>query len=604
MCRLLLKLCLLMKPVVAFCLLLLLGHSFTAHAQQTTIGTLPPVITESSGLENFTGNDSLLWSHNDSGGQPDVYLFSLNGQLLQTIHVSNSANVDWEDLAQDYGQHLYIGDFGNNANNRTDLKILKIPLEGLPDTVAAEVIAYYYPDQTAFPPAGNSGRNFDMEAFFYHNDTLYLFSKNVFSLTNPGTGYTKMYALPATPGNYAAQLLDSLSTFFPVTAADISPSGKAAVLLCYTRMYVLYNFSGNQFLNGQHRLYNIQPIFPPKQTEAIAFKDCASVYITAEDGDLLVYDFSADFPPPIVQTGSSHVTICAGDTAQLFAWGGNSYAWQPQTGLILPQTAAPFAHPAQTTLYTCAAFNEIGCTDTAQVLVTVENCPDATPLTCKIWLEGAYQTGMPTMNTYLNSAGLLPLTQPFNRPPWNYNGPEGLSAPFVLPPEAVDWVLIEVRNTTSQTVVSRRAALLLNNGFVQDATQILQGTANPQTLLYGLNSGQNYYVAVQTRNHLAVNSSNALQLAPGTIVDFTLPQNVQSGEKALKFLGAAWAACAGDGNIDGVISFEDFNKYITGAGASGIYSDLDFNYDGMVNIADYQLYQNNVSRIGVPAIRH
>ncbi|OWY22590.1 hypothetical protein C7N43_01435 [Sphingobacteriales bacterium UPWRP_1] len=586
---------------IAVCLF---ASSFSVFAQQTTIGGLPAVITESSGLENFTGNDSLLWSHNDSGGQPDVYLFNLNGQLIHTIHVNNYANSDWEDLAQDEAQNLYIGDFGNNANNRTDLKILKIPVAGLPDTVIAQVITYHYPDQTAFPPPTNSGRNFDMEAFFYHNDSLYLFSKNVFSLTSPGTGYTKLYTLPAIPGNHAAQLIDSLSTFFPVTAADIAPSGKAAVLLCYTRMYVLYNFSGNNFLNGQQQMYNITPLFPPKQTEAIVFRDCASVYITAEDGDLLVYDFSADFPPPAVQTGSNHVTICAGDTAQLFAWGASSYAWQPQTSLDLPNAANPFVYPAQTTLYTCTAYNQIGCTDTTQVLVTVENCPLATQITCKLWLEGAYNATSQNMNTYLNTAGLLPLSQPFNRPPWNYAGPEGLSAPFILPPDVTDWVLVEIRNATTMQVVSRRAALLLSNGFLHDAALVQQGTGNPGVLLYGLNSADSYYISVQTRNHLALNSAVSQQLTTGTPADFTLPANVQSGTKALKLLGTNWAACAGDGNIDGIISFEDFNRYATEQGTSGTYSDLDFNYDGVVNIADYQLYQANVSRIGVPEIRH
>jgi hypothetical protein len=90
----------------------------TAYAQAT--GFIPSAgvnlntaLTESSGLEYCRGK---LWSHNDSGGQPQIYSIDpATGAILQTITLKGITNVDWEDLTAD-GYYLYIGDVGNNAN--------------------------------------------------------------------------------------------------------------------------------------------------------------------------------------------------------------------------------------------------------------------------------------------------------------------------------------------------------------------------------------------------------------------------------------------------------------------------------------------------------
>lgn len=591
-------------PVLLWLGLLLAFSGSPLYAQQSLIGTLPAVINESSGLETYAPNTALLWSHNDSGGQPHLYLFNTsNAQLIHTLQVTNFPNIDWEDLAQDKEGNMFIGDFGNNANNRTDLSILKVNVNELPETAPASSIYFNYPDQTAFPPPPTA-RNFDMEAMIYHNDSLYLFSKNILNFSTVGSGFTKLYTLPAVPGTYTAQLIDSLYTLFPVTAADIAPSGKAVALLCYSRLYILHSFSGNNFFNGLQQMYSITPLFPPKQTEAVVFKDCSSVYITAEDGDLLVYNFAATFPPPVAQVASASVTICAGDTAQLFASGGNSYEWQPSAGLDNPYSPTPLVSPAATTTYTLTAYNQIGCADTKQVTITVENCPLATTPAIKLWLEGAYNPSAGSMSAHLNAAQLLPLTQPFNRTPWNYAGAEGIASPYVLPANIVDWVLVEVRHAATQQVVGRRAALLRTDGFIMDINQVMQpNTTEPKLFLYGLISNQPYLISVKTRNHIAAITANPALIANTSVFNFTQPANVLAANQHLKQMGDNYALCTGDANVDGIISFADFNKLVAASGASGIYSDLDFNFDGMVNLTDFNLYQTNLSRIGVPVIR-
>jgi hypothetical protein len=245
--------------------------------------TLPDTLNETSGLA-ITNRNS-IWSHNDSGGKPELYNFDTLGNLLRIVQISNATNHDWEDLAQDPAGNIYIGDFGNNSNDRTNLRIYKIPdpnaISG--NAVAAGKINFTYPDQQAFPPPP-ALQNFDMEAMIAYDNYLYLFSKN---RTNPYTGYTKLYRLPNTPGTHVATLIDSFYTGGApdftsfITAADISPDGTELILLSSGMCWLFTDFTGDNFFAGTARKFQFN-LFTQK--EAVSFVNNNEIYITDEYG--------------------------------------------------------------------------------------------------------------------------------------------------------------------------------------------------------------------------------------------------------------------------------------------------------------------------------
>ncbi|MBN2174518.1 MAG: hypothetical protein JW731_10310, partial [Bacteroidales bacterium] len=59
----------------------------------------------------------------------------------------------------------------------------------------------------------------------------------------------------------------------------------------------------------------------------------------------------------------------------------------------------------------------------------------------QVFLEGPYNGS--GMDTWLNDASKIPLTQPYNTSPWNYGGGESVAA---IPSNVVDWILIELRD--------------------------------------------------------------------------------------------------------------------------------------------------------------
>jgi hypothetical protein len=224
------------------------------------ICSLPKHVKEASGLAVTAKGH--YWTHND-GGVPILYCLDSTGSVIKTVQL-NHPNSGWEDLAVDKAGNLLVGAFGNNKNDKQNLKIYRIPN---PDKIAekvinAEIIKYTYSDQSSFPPPP-AQRNFDMDAFVALGENLYLFSKN---RTSPFTGYSKIYRLNNTPGEQIAILTDSLYLGKGpmmdcwVTGAAVSPDEKTLVLLSHRCLWVLTNFDDGKFSAGQLRRVDLDHI--------------------------------------------------------------------------------------------------------------------------------------------------------------------------------------------------------------------------------------------------------------------------------------------------------------------------------------------------------
>lgn len=270
---------------------------YSVKAQELTLlQKLPNELRENSGMANY--GDSIFYFHNDSGHPNDIYRYHKKSKTLEKFTVPEAINVDWEEMAQDSDGNLYIGDFGNNANSRKDLKIYKInnPEKHSLNNYNVEVIRFSYARQREFAPSKNE-RHYDMEAMFWFKDSLYLFSKN---RTEPYDGKCYMYVLPAKVGTYTLSPVDSF--LFPaqdyrlgwITAADISPDGKMIALLSSHKMHIFIgDFDQLSFFQGEYLEVDFNHL---SQKEAIVFKkDGSGVFITDEENqigpNLYAYNF-------------------------------------------------------------------------------------------------------------------------------------------------------------------------------------------------------------------------------------------------------------------------------------------------------------------------
>jgi hypothetical protein len=248
------------------------------HLKET--GKLPAHIKEASGLAIISHGK--LWTHNDDG-IPVLFCLDSAGNLIKTIHI-NSSNKGWEDLALDNHKNLYIGAFGNNKNDRDDLRILKIPN---PETVKTqliqpETIDFFYEDQYSFPPPPNA-RNFDADALIALDSSLYIFTKN---RTVPFSGFTKVYRLPNQSGSYKAILIDSIylggnaMMDYWITGADLSPDHSTLALLGHSSLWLISGFKGNKFSTGKITKLELGNY---SHKAGISFESNTEIYIVDEN---------------------------------------------------------------------------------------------------------------------------------------------------------------------------------------------------------------------------------------------------------------------------------------------------------------------------------
>ena len=243
------------------------------------IADLPKWLYESSGLVYYKNK---LITHNDGGNKAELYVLSEKGKHEHTISLKDVRNYDWEDLAMDEEGNLFVGDFGNNLNNRENLQIHMVKKGFLARSkVETETIHFTYEDQKSFPP-NESELYFDCEAFIVKDGKIFLFTK---CRTKPFTGLSKIYMLPAKAGNFEAKLLgqfqfcDKNWITCSVTAADYHAPSNTISILAYGRLYLIKNWRFNAFWKGDIESYKLPGY---KQREAICFRNEKSWFITDE----------------------------------------------------------------------------------------------------------------------------------------------------------------------------------------------------------------------------------------------------------------------------------------------------------------------------------
>jgi len=255
------------KSLLILTFILTLAFTSFGQLKLYKMAKLPKKLHETSGIV-FYDNKYIL-SINDSGNKSEIYVLDKKGTFIKTINVVDTKNYDWEDMSQDENGNIYIGDTGNNLNKREKLKIYIIKKGFInKNKVEPKKTTYWYEDQTDFPPK-KKDLNFDSEAFFYKDSCLYILTK---CRSKPFTGLSKIYKIPAEKGKYKAKLIGQFNfcntawQFCSVTSADYNPKTKVLSVLTYSKLYLISNFNGDKFWEGDIKVFNF-PIL--KQREAI-----------------------------------------------------------------------------------------------------------------------------------------------------------------------------------------------------------------------------------------------------------------------------------------------------------------------------------------------
>ena len=244
--------------------------------------SVDPKLKEISGIEFDKFNR--LWAINDGGDDPKLYRLNEDGSIAKEVLVTNAKNLDWEDMTQNDFGHFFLGDFGNNKQERKWLTIYKIenPIDIKGHTTEAEIIKFTYPELDGNPVTPDK-RNFDLEAFVAFGRHLYLFTKN---RTEPFDGITNVYKVGDHAANFDAELIDSFKTCTTmaklcwITSAALSPNRSKLVLLDSTSIWLFENFTEDKFFSGDVSIIDLGIV---TQKEAITFYDENTLIFTDEE---------------------------------------------------------------------------------------------------------------------------------------------------------------------------------------------------------------------------------------------------------------------------------------------------------------------------------
>lgn len=205
-------------------------------------------------------------------------------------------------------------------------------------------------------------------------------------------------------------------------------------------------------------------------------------------------------------------------------------------------------------------------------------------LDLKVFLQGPYDTLSGLMNTTLNVNEYLPLNQPYNNLPWNYNGTESVTD---MPASVTDWILVELHNAPNaisvnqSSIISQHAGFLLNDGSIVG----IYGSSLPE---FNNSDLQNLFIILYHRNHLTILSS--VEVIPSSpdmyIYDFTTSSSQVYGNRQAQLGTNIYGMLSGDANSDGIVDLLDrIELWLPYAGSVG-YLNGDMNLDGQVDNVD------------------
>lgn len=246
------------------------------------VDALPDVLREASGVTPSRQYEGVLWTHDDSGGEPEIFAIDTAGRLLTTVRVDGATFTDWEDIeigACDAGDCIYIGDVGNNRRNRDSATVFVIPEPSPTDTVSspARRLRLRY----------GGGPAPDAEALFIlPGPRLYVISKGI--------------ERPITVFRYPGELrfgdvaeMEAIQNLTPepvslpdqVTGASASPNGDWVAVRTYTALQLYRVDDGETLLTAtlDSAGVDLSPLAEP-QGEGVGLQRDGDIWLVSERG--------------------------------------------------------------------------------------------------------------------------------------------------------------------------------------------------------------------------------------------------------------------------------------------------------------------------------
>jgi hypothetical protein len=237
-------------------------------------------IDESSGLAVSRRHAGLFFTHNDSGDQPRLYAFDTSGRDRGKFKVKGAYSIDWEDMASftlGGRPYLLVGDVGDNHRVRAyaSLYLIAEPELGDDEAKLVQRLKIKYP-----------GGPVNCEAVAIEPATrqVFLASKEMSRDGERTPSRIFLFTWPNTTPTEAIEIREAVKIDIPaVTAMDITPDGRRAILLTYKDAYEFSRGESEDWIEAFQRTPRRVEMPTRSQGESICYgHDSRTLFLTSE----------------------------------------------------------------------------------------------------------------------------------------------------------------------------------------------------------------------------------------------------------------------------------------------------------------------------------
>ena len=288
-------------------------------------------VKEPSGLVVSRKNIDVIWTHNDSGGNPELFAVDTTGRFLGAYNLVDANLVDWEDIAIGPGpidgvDYLYIADTGDNAARYDSVFIYRVPEPVVDsqqqpadfDLTEVERFEFVYPDGAR-----------DAETLLVDpiSGDVVIVSKRE---TKNEVYVVTQQQLDQLTGD-EPHTLDLLGTMTwgnkggltGAVAGDVSADGSEILIKNYDEIFYYSRLPGTSLAEA---IIDVEPLTVPytreSKGESVAFDSHTGGYYTLNeisDQELTFYEPDVDVTPPLprfiapLDNGPEDVNPAAGE---------------------------------------------------------------------------------------------------------------------------------------------------------------------------------------------------------------------------------------------------------------------------------------------------
>ena len=248
------------------------------------------IIEEASGLVESVENSNSLWTHNDGGDGPFLYLISsFDAKILKKISLVGIKNEDWEDLAigpsilGDTSTYIYLGDIGDNKKNKTIKKIyfFREPKIKNFDNELIEIndiktISFYSEKKI---------ENFETLMIDPNSKELFLIAKNKKKKQNIYKIDTENIEIDEIQKAKKYLTLNLKNLKGEITGGEISRNGQKCLIKTYKNVFLWERKKDEKWKNIWSQAPKILKYIPESQGEAICWSNDENAYFTLSENE-------------------------------------------------------------------------------------------------------------------------------------------------------------------------------------------------------------------------------------------------------------------------------------------------------------------------------